>query len=227
MDDLNCHGEVVDQTLRELEFINRWLGGNGVTLNGIAQLIKDHPASQKRSVADMGCGGGDMLMLVSQWAKKRNLKLDLTGIDANPYIIGYAKTNCNAFPEIRLEAVNVFSTELSGRKFDIITATLFTHHFSSEELSALFKQWHQQTSLGVIINDLHRHPFAFYAIKLLTWFFSRSAMVKFDAPLSVRRGFKRRELEEILQRAGILNYELKWKWAFRWQLVIRAHGSLK
>lgn len=40
MDDLDCNGPVVAQTLRELEFINKWLGGNGVTLTGLRQLTK-------------------------------------------------------------------------------------------------------------------------------------------------------------------------------------------
>jgi len=31
MDDLDCSGPVLEQTLRELKTINRWLGGNGVT----------------------------------------------------------------------------------------------------------------------------------------------------------------------------------------------------
>ena len=45
-------------------------------------------------------------------------------------------------------------------------------------------------------------------------------MVKFDAPLSVLRGFSRNEWIEILNQAGIVNYSLKWKWAFRWQIVV-------
>ena len=45
-------------------------------------------------------------------------------------------------------------------------------------------------------------------------------MVKNDAKLSVARGFRRQELKEILQAAGITNYTLKWRWAFRWELII-------
>jgi hypothetical protein len=45
-------------------------------------------------------------------------------------------------------------------------------------------------------------------------------MVKFDAPLSVLRGFSRHELVSILSQAGITHYKLRWRWAFRWQLVI-------
>ena len=64
MDDLQCQGEVVHQTLRELEFINRWLGGNVVTLEAVKKLImnRDH---ETLTIADLGCGGGDMLKLLA------------------------------------------------------------------------------------------------------------------------------------------------------------------
>lgn len=71
------------------------------------------------------------------------------------------------------------------------------------------------------MNDIHRHPLAYHSIKLLTDLFSQSAMVKFDAPLSVLRAFSKNELNDILQRAGITDFSLNWKWAFRWQLIIR------
>jgi hypothetical protein len=50
-------------------------------------------------------------------------------------------------------------------------------------------------------------------------------MVKFDAPLSVLRGFSRREWIEILEEAGIKTYSIKWKWAFRWQVIIPVNTS--
>lgn len=46
-------------------------------------------------------------------------------------------------------------------------------------------------------------------------------MVKFDAPLSVLRAFTKNEWITILKEAGIKDYSLRWKWAFRWQLIIK------
>jgi hypothetical protein len=45
-------------------------------------------------------------------------------------------------------------------------------------------------------------------------------MVKYDAPLSVLRAFSREELSNILRSAGIENFTIKWKWAFRWQVIV-------
>jgi hypothetical protein len=104
-----------------------------------------------------------------------------------------------------------------------VFATLFFHHFTTKQLIDIFTLLKEQAKLGIVINDLHRHWLAYYSIKFLTKLFSKSSMVKYDAPLSVLRGFRKKELIEILQKAGVENYSLKWKWAFRWQLVIPPH----
>lgn len=222
MDDLDCHGEVVDQTLRELEVINRLLGGDYVTIDGVAKLIRNAGVAKdtRRNeivIADYGCGGGDLAMKMVEWGKKKGIPLNVVGIDANPHIVDFARKHCNQYSEITFETLDVFE---NVKKYDIITATLFVHHFDDLQLVRLFSSMKKHTNFGVVINDIHRHSFSYHSIKWLTRFFSKSAMVRFDAPLSVRRAFKRRELEKILYEAGIINYSLKWKWAFRWQLII-------
>jgi len=221
MDDLQCTGEVVNQTLKELEVINRWLGGNQVTLSGVSQLLQAQKPMKKITFVDLGCGGGDMLKLVARWGRKRDIKMLLTGIDANPHIIEFAVNHSQSYPEIQYDTVNIFSEEFRKRKFDIFLCTLFTHHFSDDQLVNLFKWLQRQSSIGAVVNDIHRHWLAFHSIRWLTLLFSRSSMVKSDAPLSVLRAFRRDELEVLLSRAGITNYVLRWKWAFRWQLIIR------
>ena len=131
MDDLDCQGEVVHQTLRELEFINRWLGGNAITLNAV-KLMMAHSNKTNITIADLGCGGGDMLKMLAQWGRKSNIKLQLIGFDANPHIVEFAKKNCAFFPEISFEAMDIFSADFASRKFEIILGTLFFHHFESQ-----------------------------------------------------------------------------------------------
>jgi 2-polyprenyl-3-methyl-5-hydroxy-6-metoxy-1,4-benzoquinol methylase len=225
MDDLDCSGPVVAQTLRELEFINKWLGGNAITLDGLNKVLA-YCTTPKLKVADLGCGGGDMLMLISRELKRKNIVGELIGIDANPNIISYAEKHTRLDSTIRYKSTNIFSEEFRNEKFDIVFATLFFHHFTREQLIGFFSHLKKVTAWGVVVNDLHRHPLAYYSIKLLTRLFSKSDMVKNDAPVSVHRGFTRAELKEILNQAGITHYALRWKWAFRWQLVIRTENSL-
>ncbi|MEL6719889.1 MAG: methyltransferase domain-containing protein [Bacteroidota bacterium] len=219
MDDLESSGEVIDQTLQELDVINRLLGGNHLSIQGLKHLLKkEHP--QPITLLDLGCGGGDILILMAKWARKNQFDIRFIGIDANPHIVAYAEKNCSEFPEISFQCLNIFSPEFQALQCDILHASLFTHHFTQTELIDLFQVFKKQARLGIIINDLHRHFLAYYSIKWLTHFFSKSEMVKYDAALSVARGFRKKELMQILNATNIQNYQLHWKWAFRWKLII-------
>lgn len=221
MDDFAVDGLIIEQTLRELEIINKWLGGNYVTINAIDKLIGTNRDKTWR-IIDLGCGGGEMLKLIALWARKHSIRVELIGIDANQHVVNYAKNNTSKFSEISFITGNVLSEELMSMQADIITATLFTHHFSDDELIRILQQARKCTSTGIAINDLHRHWFAYRSINLLTALFSKSPLVKNDAGLSVLRAFKKRELTDILQAAGINKYSIKWQWAFRWQVIARS-----
>lgn len=226
MDEFSLGGEAMAQTLRELRFINHWLGGNAVTLQGLDILnntisnSETRPPQSEIKIADLGCGGGDMLVLMARWARRRNLKARFIGVDANDYIIGYAQQHTADFPEIAYQNLNVFSPAFAQQSYDIVTCTLFCHHFTDEELITLFRNLKQHVRVGIVINDLHRHWFAYHSIKWLTHWFSKSYLVKNDAKLSVRRSFRKTDWARILREAGIDNYRLAWRWAFRWRLVI-------
>lgn len=220
MDDLQSGGAVIEQTLREIETINKLLGGTNVTLKGLSKLITEEDKTWR--IVDIGCGGGDMLRQIAHWARKRHIRVELVGIDANPHVIAYAQASCSAYPEISFRQMDVLSAEFEKVSCDILTATLFLHHFKDEELVKLFSQFQTQARVGLVINDLHRHWVAYRSINLLTALFSKSPMVKYDAGLSVLRGFRSSELRALLRFSRITNYTLRWMWAFRWQLIVQA-----
>lgn len=217
MDDLEVSGPVIAQTLRELDVINRTLGGNKISLSAFRKILKKRDV---HSVADLGCGGADILIAMARIAERKGQSIKFSGIDANPHIVAYAQEHTIRWPNISIHCQNIFSPDFARQPFDIVHCCLFLHHFTDEELIGLFRGFHQQTRVAVIVNDLHRHFLAYHSIRLITRFFSKSYMVKNDAALSVARGFSRRELQSILARAGISNYSLRWRWAFRWELVI-------
>lgn len=226
MDDLACAGPVVDQTLRELDIINRWLGGNRISLDEVEKMIRNLAARREGaiSIADLGCGSGELLRRIAQSARKERIPLCLVGIDANPNIVEYARRHCRDYPEITFQAIDVWSPEFANQRFDIVTGTLFFHHFDNDALRRLLNQLSKQALHAILINDLHRHWLAYYSIRMLTRLFSKSSMVRFDAPLSVRRAFSRSDWPRILAAAGVDEYTLMWKWAFRWKIVIPGSG---
>lgn len=220
MDDLNCSGEELNQTLRELKTINRWLGGNYVTTSGLAEIFKSYP-QHSYTVADIGCGGGDMIQVMNEWAKSQKKEVTFTGIDANRNIIDLAAIRLAHLPEVAWRAQNVFDVGFSEEKVDVSTCTLFTHHFTDTELVDLLTSLRKKSRLGIVINDLHRHWFAYYSIQVLTKLFSKSKMVQNDASLSVLRSFSKSDWHRILKSAQLDNFKISWHWAFRWQVTIK------
>ncbi len=224
MDDFSVSDEGLLRTLKELDTINHLLGGNAVTLQGLGTLLGRLqkagrlPEGRPLAIADLGCGSGTMLRLVSERFGKKYGPLELVGIDANPAVVAFAQ-KANPAPSIRYEQADITSAGFATQQYDIVLCTLFLHHFERTALETLLVQLKSQARLGVVVNDLHRHWFAYHSIHWLTALFSRSYMTRFDAKLSVRRAFLRHELEESLAAAGWKQAELRWKWAFRWQLV--------
>jgi 2-polyprenyl-3-methyl-5-hydroxy-6-metoxy-1,4-benzoquinol methylase len=207
--------EDIKRNMQELDFINRHLGGHEITLDGVVAIIQQAPVFNRRlTIAEIGCGGGDNLRAIKAWAAHIKLPVRLTGIDINEECIAYAKSQ-ERNAGIRFIHSDYKYSPMQA-KADVVFSSLFCHHFTDEELTFQL-QWMQENSvLGFFINDLHRHPLAYYSIKTLTALFSKSRLVKNDAPLSVQRGFKREDWERLFAAAGIANYTCTWRWAFRW-----------
>lgn len=208
----------INQALRELEIINTWLGGYALTLDAVKKLGQ---LPERFTVMDIGCGGGDLLRELSSYLKQRNYKATLIGVDRNPLMTTRATKQCAAYTDIKFVTADVFDPSLNNLSPDIVMSTLFCHHFDDADLVALMKRQYELASTAVIVNDLHRHPFAYHSIKLITKYFSKSYLVKYDAAVSVARSLKRNEWEKILAKAGITDYEMRWRWAWRWQIIIR------
>jgi SAM-dependent methyltransferase len=225
MDDLTLATEELRQNLDELETINTWLGGYQPVLAALARLQSRFPVGRPLRLADLGSGGGDTLRHMARWARKRHVPLAAEGIDANEFMLTYAAAKSQAYPEISYQQLDIFSPEFAAQSYDVLTASLFCHHFTDTELVELLRRWHRQATLAVVINDLHRHPLAYYSIKYLTKLLGGSRLVQNDAPLSVARAFSRQDWVRLLAQAGITRYELRWCWAFRWQVVIFAENG--
>jgi len=219
MDDLEMTGELLGNTLEHLAKINRQLGGNQVTVSGVKRLLSGIPSNKEVTFIDLGCGDGDMLRIIADLGRNLGRKFKLIGLDANAYTIAYAKAQSKDYPEISFMKMDVFSDQMRELEYDIALATLFMHHFSNDEVEALIDILMSRVAVGVVINDLHRSRLAYYLFKGYSLFIS-NPMVKNDGAISILRAFKRIDLERFSSKLG-LNSEIRWKWAFRYQWVIK------
>lgn len=219
MDDLDYNGPILHDALDKLAKINQWLGGNKVTINGLKKALRNHSKKEVITIIDLGCGGGDILREVSRFGKKNDYQFQLIGIDANQHTVDYARTLSRAYENIEFKAIDIFSEEFKALNYDLVLTTLFLHHFKNDELVSFLKPVLENAKLGIVVNDLHRHKLAYYLFKLLCTTIKNKTIVE-DGLTSVLRGFKRQELEDISQQLQT-NYQIQWKWAFRFQWILK------
>ena len=157
MDDFTMKGVLLRDTLDKLEIINRFLGGNSVTINGLKKILKNQPKNKTITIVDLGCGNGDILRDVAKFGRKNSYSFKLIGIDANPTAIGYAKELSKEYSELSYKKIDIFSEDFKKQSFDIALCTLFLHHIRNDKLISFLKTTTEKATIGIVVNDLHRH----------------------------------------------------------------------
>jgi 2-polyprenyl-3-methyl-5-hydroxy-6-metoxy-1,4-benzoquinol methylase len=215
----NIPFEDIRQNMQELNFINTYLGGHAITIHGFKKLI----GSKKQiTICEIGCGGGDNLAAIKQWCNKKNITVHCIGIDIKSTCVQHAQQHPTLQKNMQW-IVSGYELVQFEKKPDVIFSSLFCHHFSNHQLVQQLQWMQANSTIGFFINDLHRHQLAYYSIKLLTKLFSKSYLVKNDAPLSVLRGFTKTEWKQLFNMAAI-HANIEWKWAFRY-LITYQHAA--
>jgi len=206
------------QNLRELDFINTHLGGYNASRRGLLKLLSE---KKIKTLMDIGFGGGDAIKQLSLLAKKNNADLFFYGVDLKQDCVDYAEKNLFSMANKKLICADYrdLSPDLL-KKTDVIHCSLFLHHLKNEEIIDLFR-FARSNNCMILANDLHRNFLAYYSIKWLTALFSRSYLVKNDAAVSVTRGFRKKELLDLLEQSGYKDYSVTWSWAFRYIILAK------
>lgn len=218
MDDFSLEGAHLRENLDILATINKWLGGNHISLNGVKKLVAHESKEQKIRIVDLGCGNGDMLRRISKLGDKLGYDFELIGVDANKDTINYARDLSVDFENISYLQLNIFSEEFRDFDYDIALLTLFLHHLSNEEIIENLSRIKRKARLGIIVNDLQRSKIAYFLFSIISLFFNNK-IVRNDGLVSILRAFKRNELESFARILKIKS-EIGWRWAFRFQWVM-------
>lgn len=225
MDDFNLEGDVLRVALNKIAKINQLLGGNQLTLQGVKKLVSRIAKSNEIIIVDVGCGNGDMLRKLADYATENNLNFQLIGVDANKYTVNYAQQLSLDYPNIEYRCVDVFDKSFQQIRCDITLCTLTLHHFKNKEIIDLLTVFNVNSRLGIVINDLQRSVIAYRLFQALCVVFKLENMSCEDGLTSILRGFTRRELIGFSEVLNFSNYSIQWKWAFRYQWIIEKSHS--
>ncbi len=221
MDDFAMEGEILRKALDKIAKINQLLGGNQLTLQGVHELIQNIDKNQELIIVDIGCGNGDMLRKLADFGHKNHYNFNLIGLDANAFTINYAQKLSENYLNISYKCEDIFDKQFSELKCDIVLCTLTLHHFKNNEIENLLQLFYENSKIGIVINDLQRSAISYRLFQLLCFVFRLDKMPKKDGLTSILRGFKKQDLVDFSEKLKFKKYTIYWKWAFRYQWIIR------
>lgn len=184
--------------LRDLAKVNR------VTLAArptLAFLDRLPPTKRPLRILDVGFGDGDMLRRIARWAQRRGRTVALTGVDLNPNSAPAARADTPAGLAIDYRTGDY--ADLAGQGWDAVISSLVAHHMNRAQLVAFLRFMEREARLGWLVNDLHRHGFAWRGYPLLAWAAGWHPIVRHDGRVSIARSYRPDEWAPILAEAGV------------------------
>lgn len=180
---------------RDLKRINGLILQSGIMAEALA---KHWTHGLPRDLLDLGSGDGTFMLRVARRLAPRWPGVVLTLLDQQNIV---SEETRDAFAAlgwtVRAIRGDVFDQleRMQESSVDIITANLFLHHFSNEQLTRLLTLASRRTRL-VVACEPRRSKFALRSSRLL-WMIGCSKMAREDATISVRAGFRGKELSTL------------------------------
>jgi SAM-dependent methyltransferase len=216
MDDPAAPSADVERALADLRMVNRWFGGTRALWNAIApHLDRERPLR----VLDVGTGSADVPRALLAEARRRGLSLVVVAVDRDRRMLEAAREG-GAEPDLVLVQADARNLPFRDRDFDLVTASLFLHHFADRDLAGVLRRWLALARVALVVNDLRRdrlHWLLVHAIGLVT---ARGRLFRHDGPLSVLRAFTADELATAARAAGARSCRVRRVWPYR--LVLEA-----
>lgn len=154
-------------------------------------------------VLDVACGGGDGVVELARWAKRAGHPVEVAGCDRSRTALDRAAELAAACSvPASFHRCDVLADPLPPG-FDVVTCSLFLHHLDDTDAVTLLRAMRDAAGSVVVVNDLVRGRWNLLLVWLGSRLLSRSPVVHFDAPASVRAAFIPAELRQLAKAAGL------------------------
>jgi 2-polyprenyl-3-methyl-5-hydroxy-6-metoxy-1,4-benzoquinol methylase len=203
MDDPRLDRELHLEALRDLQFINKISGSAQILWSELNKFSAEENQTKPIRVLDIATGSGDILVELARLAKQNNRQIEFTGADISATAIEHAQNKAkSANTQIRFEELDVIKNKIP-EGFDVVMTSLFTHHLDPDEVVQLFKNMRESEARMILVNDLVRSKLSYSLVWLATRLFTRSPVVHFDGPVSVRAAYTPEEMRSMAVSAGL------------------------
>ena len=208
--------------LDDIRLVNRFLRGSSILVKAVRPYLSALREGDTLHVLDVGTGGADLPLDLVAEAKRLRRGIRIVAVDRDPVTLKYARRQTGGTPEIEVLAADAFELPFPPGSFDLVTASMFLHHFPEEDAVRLVAGFRPLARQAVLINDLRRHLVSWAFISLAARITGRHPMFVHDAALSVLRGFTRAELRAIARGAGSTDATVKRRLPYRLLLSMPA-----
>jgi ubiquinone/menaquinone biosynthesis C-methylase UbiE len=208
-DDLGTPDEIA-KSLVDLRHINDWFGGTATTTTLLRRVAQD-TGQTKLSLLEIGAGRGDVPLQARDALEKDGISLRVTLLDRL-----WSHLPTNGVPAISGDAMRLPFREAA---FDVVSCSLFAHHFEPETLPLLVEEAVRVARRAVLINDLIRSRLHLSLVYLgLPLFASR--ITWHDAPASVKRAYTLGEMESMLAKLPAKRLEITRHYLYRMGVLL-------
>ena len=180
----------IEANLRDLSFINRMTGGASLSIRAVRELL---PSGG--SVLDVGTGAADIPARLLADARRRGVSLGMTATDIRPSL--------RHIPGLTLGLADGLRLSWPDASFDVGHTSMVIHHLDPDDAITFLAELRRVSRLGIVVNDLARGRLYWIGAWVLAHTLAASRYTRTDGPLSVRRSYTRREMDELLRRAGL------------------------
>ena len=199
--------EEYEGCLVELRRINRWLG-DAKTLEDLFLTEIEKRDLRSFSILDVGAGSGELLRVAAKWSRETNRTARLVGLELNERSAKSILEESREFPEIDSVRADGLRLPFADGAFDYAIQSLTLHHFDDEGGIKLLREM-GRVARGVFVIDLHRSPMAYFFYTTLGKLFLHNRLIREDGALSILKGWKAEELEELGERAQLQNVKVQ------------------
>jgi len=185
-----------EASLADVDRLNAWFGGYGLTLRAISHVLRRRRAPEVLVVVDVGGGRGHFARRLQAWARRRGLHARVIVVDREARgVEGDALMVC----------ADATALPLRDGAADVVTTALTLHHLEPDAAVRCLAEMRAVARGAVIVNDLWRTRLTLGLVWLATRLFTRHRFSWDDGPLSVRRSYSPAELRQLAEKAGIAN----------------------
>ncbi len=207
----------VAHSLADVARINSFLGATKPLYESVFAMI-ENAGLKRATVLDVGSGNGDFARRLVVHARKRGVEVKVVALDISQLHLNIARDLTPKNAPIEWLCADIFALPLENLSVDIVTSSLFLHHFRPDQIRAILGECSRVARLGWVMNDCARDGYALAAFRVLRPYLGRSSITRFDALASIRRSYTPEEMRGVVSSChganvrALFPYRLQAEW---------------